>query len=235
MVRRYGRQPIAARVVGLEADATTHQLRFAPHVPAEWNSFEVHNIRVAGDTIDLKYKRTDDGITLEIQRTGSGDCMMEFSPAVSLRAEIAGAEINGHRVAVRMDRNREDQHVSLHFPINAGSSTLHIRLHNDFSYSILSTLPPLGERSQGLRVVSESWGSKNESLTLDVSGVPGKLYDFIFRDSNQIAKVEGAKLITENNGEKRMRLQLPGTDSSYVHGKILIHFTPNRKTTPNIH
>jgi hypothetical protein len=133
-----------------------------------------------------------------------------------------------------MERNREDQHVSLHFPIKAGSSTLHIRLRNDFGYSIISNLPPLGERSQGLRVISDSWGPKNESLTVEVAGVPRKPYDFILRDSNQVATVEGAKLITEDNGQKRMRVQLPGTDSSYVHGKILIHFTPNRKTTPNI-
>ncbi len=229
--------PLLRGLLGLEADATTHQLHFAPHVPAEWSSFEAHNIQVADATIDLRYKRTEDGITLEMQRTGSGDCTMEFSPAVSLRAEITGAEIDGHRVAIRMERNREDQHVFLRFPINAGSSTLHIRLHNDFGYSIPSTLPPLGERSQGLRVVSESWGPKNESLTLDVAGVPGKLYDFVLRDSNEIATVDGAKVITENNGEKRMRLQLPGTDSSYVHGKILIHFTANdvHKTTRKNH
>ncbi len=230
--------PLLRGLLGLEADATTRQLRFAPHVPAGWNSFELHNLRVADDTIDLIYKRTEDGITLEMQRTGSGDCAMEFSPAVSLRADVAGAEINGHRVAVRMERNREDQHVSLHFPVKAGSSTLHIRLRNDFGYSVSSNLPPLGERSQGLRIVSESWGPTNESLTVEVAGVPGKPYDFILRDSNQVATVEGAKLITEDNGQKRMRVQLSGTDSSYVHGKILIHFTPNhrgRKTTQKNH
>ena len=223
--------PLLRGLFGLDADATTHQLRFAPHVPAEWNSFEVHNIRVAGDTIDLRYKRTEDGITLEMQRTGSADCTIEFSPAVSLRAEVAGAEINGRRVAVRMERNREDQHVSMRFPITAGSSTLHIRLRNDFGYGISLNLPPLGERSRGLRVVSESWDPKNESLTVEVAALPGKPYDFTLRDSNQIATVEGAKLST--NGEKRMRVQLPGIGSSYVHGKIVIHFTPNRKTTPN--
>jgi glycogen debranching enzyme len=224
--------PLLRGLFGLDADATTHHLRFAPHVPAEWKSFELQNIRVAEAIIDLKYSHTEDGITLEMQRTGSGDCTLEFSPAVSLRAVITGAEINGRRVAVRVERNHEDQHVSMRFPINAGSSTLHIRLRNDFGYDIRSNLPPLGERSQELRVLSESWGAKNESLIVEVAGVPGKQYDLTLRDANQIATVEGAKLITE--GEKRMRVQLPGTGSSYVHGKIVIHFTRNRKTTPNI-
>ena len=224
--------PLLRGLFGLEADATTHQLRFAPHVAVEWKSFELHNIRVAGAIIDLKYSHTEDGITLQMQRTGSDDCTLEFSPAVSPRAVISGAEIDGRRVAVRMERNREDQHVSVRFPINAGSSTLHIHLRNDFGYSISSNLPPLGERSQGLRVVSESWDPKDESLTVEVEALPGKPYDFILRESNQIATVEGAKLSTD--GEKRMRVQLTGTGSSYVHGKIVIHFTPNRKTTPNL-
>jgi len=223
--------PLLRGVFGLDADATMHRLRFAPHVPAEWKSFELHNIRVAGAIIDFKYSRTEDGITLEMQRTSSGDCTLEFSPAVSLRAEIVGAEMNGRRVAMRLERHHEDQHVSMRFPVSEGSSTLHIRLRNNFGYAIPSNLPPPGERSQGVRVVSDSWDPKGQSLIVEVAGVPGKQYDFILRDANQIASVEGAKLITD--GEKRMRVQLPGTGSSYVHGKIVIHFTPNHKTTPN--
>jgi glycogen debranching enzyme len=218
--------PLLRGLLGLESDATSHQLRLAPHVPAEWKSFEVHNLRVAGCTIDLKYKRTEDGISLQIQRTGSDDCAMEFSPAFSPRAEVVGAQINGRPVSLRMERNSEDQHVTVRFPVYSGPSTLHIRLLNDFAYDISSNLPPLGERSQGLKVLSESWGPKNENLTVNVSGIPGKQYDLMLWNSGQIANVEGAKLIKEQNGEMRIRVELGATDSpSYVHGKILIHFT----------
>ncbi len=218
--------PLLQGLLGLEIDATSRQLRFAPHVPAGWKSFEVQNIRVAGSVVDLKYRRTEEGITLELRRTGSGDCAMEFSPALSPRAEVVSAEINGRPVALRLERNHEDQHVVVRFPVYNGPSTLHLRLRNDFSYDISSSLPSLGERSQGLRVLSESWGPKNESLTVNVSGIPGKQYEFTLRNSGQIASIEGAKLIPEENGERRIRVELPGTDSSsYVHGKILIHFT----------
>jgi hypothetical protein len=218
--------PLLRGLLGLESDAASHQLRFAPHVPAGWKSFEVHNIHLAGSTLDLEYYRTEDGITLEIRRTGSGDCAVEFSPALSPRAEVAGAEINGRPVSLRVERNSEDQHVIVRFPVHNGPSALHIRLRNDFGYNISSNLPSLGERSQGLRVLSESWGPKNESLTVNVSGIPGKLYNLTLWNSGQIANVEGATLIKEENGEKRIRVELPGTDfSSYVHGKILIHFT----------
>ena len=217
--------PLLRGLLGLQTDAYSHQLRFAPHVPAEWKSFEAHNVHVADAIVDLKYDRTEDGIRLEIRRTGSGDCTMEFSPALSPRAEVLGAEINGRPVSLRVERNSEDQHLVLRFPVHSGASTLHIRVRNDFGYDISSNLPPLGKRGQGLRVISESWGPKYESLTVNVSGVPGKQYDLSLWNSSQIASVEGGKLIREKNGEPRIRIELPGTDSSsYVDGKVLIHF-----------
>jgi glycogen debranching enzyme len=212
-------------LLGLESDATSHQLRFAPHVPAGWESFELHNIHVASATLGLQYKRTTDGITLEMESKGSGDCILEFSPALSPRAEVIGAELNGRPVPLRVERNHEDQHVTVRFPIPAGRSTLHIHLRNDFAYDVSSNLPPLGERSQGLRVLSESWGPKNQSLTVNVSGISGKQYDLLLWNSEQIASVEGGKLIREKNREPRIRIELPGADySSYVEGKVLIHF-----------
>jgi glycogen debranching enzyme len=229
--------PLLRGLLGLESDATSHQLRFAPHVPAEWKSFEVHNIHVAGAVIDLKYSRNEDGITLELRRTGSGDCAIEFSPALSPRATVAGAEINGRSVSLRVERNSQDQHVTLRFPVYSGPSTLHIHVRNDFGYSISSGLPPLGERSQGLRVLSESWAAKNDMLTVNVSGIPGRPYNLMLSNSQQVASVEGAQLIKDEDGEMRIGLQLPAADfPSYVHGKIVIHFKPARsgpKTSEN--
>jgi glycogen debranching enzyme len=221
--------PLLRGLLGLEIDATSHQLRFAPHVPADWKSFEVRNIHVAGATLDLKYERTEDSITLEILRTGSGECAMEFSPALSPRAEVADAEINGRPVSRRVEHNNEDQHVLVRFPVYAGPSTLHIRLRNDFGYSVSSSLPSLGESSRELRILTESWGPENESLTVNVSGLPGKPYDLAVWNPGQVASLEGAKLIKEEKGDAHIRFELPGADSSsYVHGKFVVHFTPER-------
>ena len=218
--------PLLRGLLGLEIDATSHQLRLAPHVPAGWKSFEIHNIHIAAGIVDLKYERNEDSITLETRRTGAGDCSMEFSPALSPRAEVTGADINGHPVSLRVERNPEDQHAVVRFAVSSGPTTLHLLLRNDFGYNISSDLPPLGERSQGLRVLSESWGPKHQSLTLNVSGISGKLYNLTLWNSKQVASVEGGKLVKEENGEMRIRVELPATDSaSYVHGKVLIHFT----------
>jgi glycogen debranching enzyme len=227
--------PMLHGLFGLESDSTSHELRFAPHVPAEWKSFEVRNVHVAGATLDLKYQRTEEGLTLEMRRTGSGDCLIEFAPALSPRAQVSSAEINGRPVSPRVERNREDQHIVLRFPVYSGPSTLHIRVRNDFGYDVFSNLPPPGERSQGLRVLSESWGPKYESLTVNVSGIPGKQYDLSLWNSGQITSVEGGKFIREESGQGRIRVELPGSDlSDYVQATILIHFAVEGGATKQV-
>src|SRR2546429_3493825 len=89
-----------------------------------------------------------------ISRKGSADCTMDFGPAVSLRAEVLGAELNGRPVAFDVERHGTDQHVLVHFGVNGGQNTLRIRLRNDFEVSYTSEMPELCSTSDGLRNLS---------------------------------------------------------------------------------
>ncbi len=46
---------------------------------------------------------------------------------------------------------------------------------NDFGIGISSNLPPLGERSQGLRIVSETWNP--QTMIMNVSAVASHAYE----------------------------------------------------------
>src|SRR5436190_3598147 len=66
--------PILRGMLGLEANAVSHRLVFAPHVPANWTSFRVQNLRVGDSTVDMSYRKTAESITLDVKRTEAGDC-----------------------------------------------------------------------------------------------------------------------------------------------------------------
>ena len=217
--------PILRGLLGLDADSLSHHLSFSPHIPADWTFFHIGNLRVGSTTLDLTYRKTLDGITLEVQRTGSGDCVMEFSPALSPRAEVLGAEINSRGVSTHIQANSVDQHVAVRFPVIQSSNTVHIRVRNDFGLSLANTLPPLGNSSRGLRITSENWSANRDSLVLAVSGTPGREYDLAVWNPRQIASVEGAELVKNDHGEAKVRIKLPAAPSdSYTHSKVTFHF-----------
>ena len=149
--------PLLRGLFGLQTDAGARRISLAPHVPADWNRFTLDHVRVGQATLRLAYRKSANEISLVVTRNGSGDCSLEFSPALSLRAQILGAEVNGRKVPFQVKKSDVDQHVTVQFPLGNGDNTLRLRIRDDFGLSISPVLPALGSASQGLRVLSESW------------------------------------------------------------------------------
>jgi hypothetical protein len=213
--------PILRGLLGLQIDAEKRQVTFEPHVPADWTSAAIHNVRVGDANLSIDYRKTSDSIVLEAKRTGSGDCWIEFSPAVSLRAEVLGVELNGRPLAFKLQPNTNDQHVLVRFPVYGGPNSLVIRVKNDFGLALSSELPPLGSASRGLRVISESWNSGRNQLMLQVSGRAATRYELAVWNRAQVSAVDGATLTKAG----KLLIQMPGqTPDSYVSQSLTIHF-----------
>jgi glycogen debranching enzyme len=219
--------PMLRGMLGLDANGVTHQVRLAPHVPADWDSFRVGKVSIEGCTLSLSYGRTFDTVTLDMRREGTGECNLEFSPAVALRARVSGAELNGRKIPFTVEKNSEDQHVRLRFPVPTGSSRLRLAIRDDFGLSIHSKLPALGSRSEGLRVVSETWSDNFNSLRLDVSGQPGKTYELNLWNPSQVRSVDGGRL--PKSDQPRLEVSFPaGAGQEYMHQEVVIHFAEKR-------
>jgi hypothetical protein len=212
--------PILRGMLGLEIDAAKHQMNLTPHIPADWTSVGIHNVHVGGVSVDLRYRKTTDSIELEANRTGNGDCWIEFSPAFSLRTQIVKVEMNGRPLPFKVQPNSNDQHLLVHFPVSGGPNNLVILVKNDFGLSLNSELPPLGSASRGLRVTSQSWNASRTQLTLHLSGRSGSSYEMAVWNPAQISSVEGAVL---KNG--KLEIQIPsGPSDSYVPQDVEIRF-----------
>jgi len=217
--------PLLRGMFGLSADAKTSTIIFVPHLPADWNSIGIDNVRVGENKIQLSYTRTVEGIFLEAGRTtGSAECTIEFRPAISLRASVSRVELNGKPIPFRLETNEEDQHVIVNFPVGEGQKFLRIIVQNDFAVSAASPLPPLGSQSRGLRILSETWSAAHDQLTLDVSGASGAQYELKVWNPSQLQRVEGADL-KKNPGDFTLMLQITNSGSEqYLHAKVVLHF-----------
>jgi glycogen debranching enzyme len=217
--------PLLRGLLGIQQDALARTLTFAPHPPADWSSFAVLNIPVASLRVDLRYRKTLSDLIVEVSQSSAGNFILDFEPALSLRAKVLGVEVNGHPAEFHVADNEVDQHVLVHVPISATSSTIRIRLKNDFGISYHSTLPPLGVASQGLRILSESWSPARDTLTVEIAGTPGAVYDLSIWNPQQIHSVEGAKVLETPEHNSIARVQLPSANgTSSTNTAIVFHF-----------
>ena len=218
--------PLLRGLFGFQTDPGACRVTLAPHVPADWTWFMLDHVRVGSASLRLAYRKTTGDISLTVTRDGSGDCTLEFAPAVSPRAQIIGVEMNGRRVPFQIKKSDVDQHVAVQFPVSVGENTLRIRLRNDFGLSLSPTLPALGSTSQGLRMLAESWTPARDAVTLEIAGAQGKQYELGIWNPAQMASVDGAELLRTNTESARIRVTIPKNESDpYPRGKIVIHFT----------
>src|SRR5712664_1015076 len=216
--------PMLRGMFGLSTDAKAATLTFAPHLPADWNSLGIDNLRVGENKLQLHFTKTAEGILLEAGRTaGTGECIIEFQPSISLRATVQKAELNGKPLPFRVEANDEDQHVFVRFPVSEGPKLFRIFVLNDFAVTATQALPPLGSVSTGMRILSETWSASHDQLTLDVSGTRGAQYELKVWNAAQIGSVEGAELKKKPDGSVLL-LQIPGGGpETYARTKIVIH------------
>jgi glycogen debranching enzyme len=185
--------PLLRGLFGLEADAISHTLTYTSHVPTGWSKFSIENVRLGENKLFINYTKTEQGVVFEVGRTeGTDDCVVEFRPAVSTRARILKADLNGKPVQYRVEEHGTDQHVIVRVPIHNQKNVLRLSVTDDFSFGVDSLLPSLGESSQGLRIISETWSPSRDRVVLEVSGKAGKTYGLTISDGEQIDRIEGA-------------------------------------------
>jgi glycogen debranching enzyme len=213
--------PILRGMFGLEGNADKHEITFAPHVPSDWMSFAIRNVRIGGVGLDFQYRKAIDSLTLEVKRTGNGDCWVEFSPAVSLRAEVIGVEVNGRPVSFKVHPNQHDQHIEIRFPVYGGPNTVVVRMKRDFGLTLTNELPLLGRASRGLRIISQSWNASRTALTLEVSGRGGDSYELSVWNPSEVSSVEGGSLTKQG----KLEIRIPqGATESYTTQSVTLHF-----------
>lgn len=213
--------PILRGMFGLKTDAGRHQIEFDPHIPADWASFAIRNIRLGNVAVNFQYRKDSDAIVLETTRSGTGDCWVEFSPAFSLRTRVISVKMNDRPLPFQMRANADDQHLRVRFAVMDGSNRLVIREKDDFGLAYANDLPNLGSTSRELRITSQTWNEAKDQLTLAVSGRPDGQYDLKVWNPGQIASVEGATL----SHEGALQIHIPkGTTEFYTTAKVVIRF-----------
>jgi len=213
--------PLLRGMFGLQFNAQEHVLTFAPHLPADWKNFSVQQIAAGGDSVNFNFSRDGEAITLTAERKGDAPIKLNFTPALSARAQVLGVTLNGKTIAFRTEPHASDQHLIVAADLGAGSNTLKVRLRNDFAVSVNNTLPALGSTSQGLRILSQSWNAVHDTLTLETEGLPGKTYTLSVWGKEQIKSVDGGRVILDGTLEETFA---PSASSEPTKQTVVLHF-----------
>ena len=137
----------------------------------------------------------------------------------------------GREIPFHVTANDQDQHVEV-VSSGSGKFALTIQVKDNFGFVYNSKLPALGNRSEGLRVLSQTWNASRDTLTLEVAGKPGRSYELDLVNSMpnasanraSVASVEGGDHFIEG-GQDTIEITFPSdTSEQYAHRKVVLRF-----------
>lgn len=216
--------PLLKGMFGLEKDATKKTLTFVPHVPADWTSFKINNVRVGDSVLNLSYGKKLGEITLEITRTG-GKCELDFEPEVANSVLAVRVDVNGRLHKFDQLIASEHHHLKIQFDLKEGKNTVRIQAPNDFGLSYAFRLPELGSASTDLRILSEDMGDATAPMELVMAGRAGVTYDLDVWNPGLIESVRGAELVKDAAGGAMLRIHFEAkAGQDYESQRVVIFF-----------
>jgi len=152
--------PILRGLFGISLNASSNTITVNPHLPANWDKAEVHDLHLDGKVFDLMLYRENAKVDFKKGKLqGNGELHIELRSGrnpvgeIHLRSELPNAHLVAHpRFAV----------AEMEIPLPA------IEVDTPFSH----TAPVPGSRTGQLKYLAVEYGPR--SLTITVAGQPGE-------------------------------------------------------------
>jgi glycogen debranching enzyme len=113
-------------MLGIQVDGAARTLRFAPHLPAGWDSVRVRRIDIAGTDVGLAMRRSPNAIELEIENAGPQMTLI-FRPALEKGARVVAMNATEGAQVVASGERAGGYELSVSCPANR-TSRLPLRL-----------------------------------------------------------------------------------------------------------
>jgi hypothetical protein len=193
--------PFVRGLLGLEGNAQTKVVTFAPQVPADWDSISVSGYRVGQAEFAFRYQRTGSTISVACAATNAADYKVSVELALPKDVGALHATIDGKAV----DYHITEYSSSVGFVVdmvNVTGSTLVLEFE-----PTAELLPPevktsTGDANAGLKIISTR--REQDLLTVTVEGIAGRTYTLGVRSAETILSCQGCTLAGE-----RLVIEIP--------------------------
>ncbi len=225
--------PMVRGLLGISVDEPKKTIHIAPHIPPEWNSFQVDNLAACGSKYAIAFRRIDASLWFRVTG-GQSECTVDFSIALSKHATVSNAILKGRKLVYHVEQTSQDQHVNIRLQaprdisraIDQVWQTLQINVIGDFGLVAEADLPPLGSASSNVKIFNQEWSEDRRQLKVKLSGMSGRTYELRAYGA-KIQSVSGGDLRQAANDGQIIGIAIPASTSgaeNYVERELSIRF-----------
>ncbi|MGH9840075.1 MAG: MGH1-like glycoside hydrolase domain-containing protein [Blastocatellia bacterium] len=223
--------PLVRGLLGLRPDAAGRSLRFAPQIPAAWDSLRVSNYRIGSSRLSFNFKRAAvSTLQFELAKEDDEPLKVQFAPALPALARIGKVTID--RKTVKPSpcvMSGAGTVCNFEFQLRR-RSVIEIALKSGIEIDVPRTPVELGERTSSLKVLEVTTPGPNR-LGLRLEGLAGRGYVIRARGASVVQDALYGVIKGEVNGWKLIEVVIPtvGDNTTYQRRDIEIRMRDGGK------
>jgi glycogen debranching enzyme len=221
--------PALRGLFGIELMDGGRTVRFAPQLPANWDYATVRNVRVGKSLIDLRWKRTEHRITMNVNRregekaeTGRvryGE--VKLAPSFPLDARIRKVTVGGRNTKFAVKQLGDRQFAEVTVGDSAPTAEIVFTYDEGTDVYVRPDALRAGASSQGLRLLRSR--ADSDALRLTVEGLGNRSYDIIAISPRRLSAIEAVKIQSANPRDPQtITVNFNGPAGEYVRRELLI-------------
>jgi glycogen debranching enzyme len=230
--------PALRGLLGIEIGAGGQELRFAPQLPANWDTVEALNVAAGQARYDVKLLRAAGRLTITIKQRDAASAgapsqrveRLKLAPAFPLDAKVVKVTVQGRATPFEIESSGDVQRAEIN--VEASGPTLEaIFTYTEGTdvYVVPENLRP-GAGSEGLRILRAR--ATANTLDLLLEGLSGHTYQLRARTPYRLGQTSGATTVQADSGmEQKLSVSFEGAANLYVRRelKIPLERTPRER------
>jgi glycogen debranching enzyme len=211
-------------LLGLEVNAASNHVTFAPHLPPNWHELILRHIRLGSSDIQIQLSTSETETKLKVRNAG-GPMKLAFEPEIPLGARLVNARMEDHSIPVALQAHREDTHAKMDLELPHGDSSITINYSGGVAIVPAAQVPAVGDSSRGIRITGVNL--RGATYTVDCDYLPAEGATFELYTPWTITRVEGARFAKLSQGDYKLVVDPSVQDAEktkYQHGVVKISF-----------
>ena len=211
-------------LLGLQVDAVSNRITLAPHLPPNWHTVAIRNLRVGSSEITFNLISSASEIGLEMENSGD-PVNVSFAPEIPLGAKVGDVRLQGKRISATLEPHAEDAHARTEFHLPHGNSALMIALTGGVEIQSEPAPVMIADSSRGIQITDVSLHER--SYTVNFNYQPSSLNTFAIRTPWRIKDVQGATFKPTSPDWYQLTVIAPAQEkakSSYIRGEVRVSF-----------
>ena len=213
-------QPAIEGMLGLVVKAQENKIILSPHLPADWDSLKVDNIRVGNQSFDFKYNRQGPNYTFQFLPKGNVKIKLEFLPSFPAGTLFKKVLQNGQEASVAIFKTTQYNSLLVSSEI---TTPLTINTEVDKGISVLPVIqnPKPGDHAAGLRIISTNLTGNQFSVIVEGATGSSEILN-LYLNGQEIDKVENGTLISRNENILKVNVKFEPSIHKYQTKTLII-------------